>query len=76
MITSAEIASSLRVVCEISNLCAVRVVQAPVIEVQVLLHVELHFWVKVGAETEFLSIKHVMSKSVECAMIKRSVEEV
>jgi len=43
--TSAEIASSLR---EISDLCAVSVLQIPVIEVQILSHVELHF-LKSGA---------------------------
>ena len=46
--TSAEIASSLRVIGEISDLCAVSVLQIPVIEVQILSHVELHF-LKSGA---------------------------
>jgi hypothetical protein len=43
MMTSAEMASSLHFVCEISDMCAESIVQTPVIELQVLLHVELHF---------------------------------
>jgi len=50
MMTSAEMASSLRFACEISDFGAVSVVQAQVVEVQILLHVELHFW---KVESEF-----------------------
>ena len=53
MITSAEMASRLRLVCEISDLCAVSVVQTQVAEVQALLHVELHF---LKVESEFSSV--------------------
>ena len=43
MMASAEMASSLRFACEISDLCAASVVQLQEVEVQILLHVELHF---------------------------------